>query len=567
MPATELTDLLPSTSYRLAYAIPLFVLSTLLAFAGSFFTLDRTRSFRPHSDPLHVPGSFSLTKNPRRFRLYLQGGLGGLAIGYSFGLHLSTFLTLVFPNESNSPPLGSKPFLAVWILTSVSFAVFSGLFKYAALALVGITGGTSLALALSVTVHPNLLTRRIFLALLVLICCVLTLLPFPRTQRNSIRLAASATGTFGLIISIALLAHAQSWSDVWERLWVSDGNGWGDGVERALSAGYWLILVAGCSADWALRKYFGGNPDEEWDSYLTEYAASLPLARDRAGIFQPLSTSPWDRLLPCLRRSKPSNVPDILFPPDDKYTTLSPRMSFEHNRQGFSPGQLTTQQAFSFDEQPRLLRKPTQRPLTRLRGLANTEGHGYYRKREAVKFGVVDPGDLSSDDEADPLTSPPPPARRASTRSSSATLTNGSDEGSRRIFLGKEGSEKVAKRVTLEVNDSNTPEYSDYEEDASNSQAQRADRRTSPGWKPPFLVRNGSNTPSTAAVVPMTPSLIRAVDRIEAAKAQAYGSPTPVDEPAATPNTHPSEIVSDRKQRWEAFWRDVTSKAGEKNTR
>jgi hypothetical protein len=242
-------------------------------------------------------------------------------------------------------------------------------------------------------------------------------------------------------------------------------------------------------------------------------------------------------------------------------------MSFEHNRQGFSPGQLTTQQAFSFDEQPRLLRKPTQRPLTRLRGLANTEGHGYYRKREAVKFGVVDPGDLSSDDEADPLTSPPPPARRASTRSSSATLTNGSDEGSRRIFLGKEGSEKVAKRVTLEVNDSNTPEYSDYEEDASNSQAQRADRRTSPGWKPPFLVRNGSNTPSTAAVVPMTPSLIRAVDRIEAAKAQAYGSPTPVDEPAATPNTHPSEIVSDRKQRWEAFWRDVTSKAGEKNTR
>lgn len=85
MPAIELTDLLPSTSYRLAYALPLLVSSTLLAFAGSFFTLDRTRSFRPRSDPLNVPGSFSLTKNPRRFRLYLQGGLGGLAIGYSFG--------------------------------------------------------------------------------------------------------------------------------------------------------------------------------------------------------------------------------------------------------------------------------------------------------------------------------------------------------------------------------------------------------------------------------------------------------------------------------------------------
>lgn len=85
MPAIELTDLLPSTSYRLAYALPLLVLSTLLAFSGSFLTLDRTRSFRPRNDPLNVPGSFSLTKKPRRFRLYLQGGLGGLAIGYSFG--------------------------------------------------------------------------------------------------------------------------------------------------------------------------------------------------------------------------------------------------------------------------------------------------------------------------------------------------------------------------------------------------------------------------------------------------------------------------------------------------
>lgn len=243
-------------------------------------------------------------------------------------------------------------------------------------------------------------------------------------------------------------------------------------------------------------------------------------------------------------------------------------MSFEHNRQGFSP---TAQQAFSFDESPHLLRKPTQRPLARLRGLASVESHGYYRKREAVKFGAVDAGDLSSDDEEDPLATPPPPARRASTRSSSATLTNGSDEGSRRIFLEKEGTRvAAAKRAALKGNDASAPEYSDYEEDAINSQTQTADRRDSASWKPQFLVRNGSNTTNTTApiaVVPMTPSLIRAVDRIEAAKAQAYGSPTPVDAPPDTPDAHTSEIVSGRKQRWEAFWRDVASKAGEKNTR
>ena len=248
-------------------------------------------------------------------------------------------------------------------------------------------------------------------------------------------------------------------------------------------------------------------------------------------------------------------------------------MSFEYNRQGFSPGQPTIQQAFSIDEPPSLVRKQTRRPLARLRGLTNVESHGY-RKREAVKFGAIDFSDLSSDDEDDPLSSPPPPARRASTRSSSATLTNGSNEGSRRIIIGNESSEKVAiaKRVALEAKDATAPEYSDYEEGTMNSRTQTADRRNSPGWKPPFFVRNGSNTADTAApiaAVPMTPSLIRAVDRIEAAKAQAYGPPTPVDSPAVTtPDAHTTEIGSERKQRWEVFWHDVTSKAGEKaNTR
>jgi hypothetical protein len=83
--STELTDLLRFTAYRLTYALPLLVLSTLLTFAGAFLTLDRTRSFRPRRDPHQVPGSFNLTKRSRRVRFYLQGGLGGLAIGYSFG--------------------------------------------------------------------------------------------------------------------------------------------------------------------------------------------------------------------------------------------------------------------------------------------------------------------------------------------------------------------------------------------------------------------------------------------------------------------------------------------------
>ena len=69
---------------------------------------------------------------------------------------------------------------------------------------------TSLALALSVAIHPNLLARRVFLALLVPVCCILTVLPVVRTQRGSIRLAAAATGAFGLTLSIALFAYVPS---------------------------------------------------------------------------------------------------------------------------------------------------------------------------------------------------------------------------------------------------------------------------------------------------------------------------------------------------------------------
>ncbi|KAI0288194.1 hypothetical protein BC826DRAFT_1107896 [Russula brevipes] len=526
----ELTNFFPSAPYRLAYALPLFALSALLTFAGAFLTLDRTRSFRPRSEPLHVSGSFNLTEKPKRVRFYLQGGLGGVAIGYSFGLHLSTFLALVVPNETTSTPLGPKSFLAVWVLTSIPFAILSGLFEYAAFALTGITGGLSLALALSVSMHPNLLTRRVFLALLVTVSCFLTVAPFARTQRKAIRLSASAAGTFGLTMSIALLAHVRPWSNVWERLWISDGNGWGTGAERALCAGYWLILIAGCSADWAFKRYFGGNPDEEWDTYLAEYTSSLPISHGRSGIFRPLSYGFWDRLFPWMRKSRPSGVPDDLFSPDDKYTR-SPRLSFDF-RQAFD--QPAAQPVLTLDGSPRLLRKQTQPPLARLQAFKHAGGH---RKREVVKFGVTNPDDLSSDDEDDPLSAPPPLPRRISTLSS-VTLTNVYGTGSRGTSTkGDREQVAFAKRAALRGNDDSAPAYSDYEEDVTNAQTLTEEHRDSPDWKPPFLARHASNAANPAApvgAVPITPSLIRAVNRIAAAQAQAYGSSVGPDSSTVT---------------------------------
>jgi hypothetical protein len=80
----DLLSLLPTTPYTLAYALPLFVISILLTFAGCFFTLDRTRSFTPapHVQPSPRSGQSLFS---RLQHLYLGGGIGGLCAGYAFG--------------------------------------------------------------------------------------------------------------------------------------------------------------------------------------------------------------------------------------------------------------------------------------------------------------------------------------------------------------------------------------------------------------------------------------------------------------------------------------------------
>ena len=262
-----------------------------------------------------------------------------------------------------------------------------------------------------------------------------------------------------------------------------------------------------------------------------------------------------------MHKSKPAVVSDYLFPPDDKYTS-PPNLSFNHRQYS---EQSTTQPAFTPDDSPYLLRKQTHDPLVRLRGLKNAGGHGY-RKREAVKLGAKNPDDLSSDEDDDLLSTPPPPPRRTSTLSS-VTLTNGSNPGSWRTSptKGDQERETPAKRAIIQGNDNDALEYSDYEEDVTNAQIQTEEHRNSPGWMPPFLARHGSNAANPAlpvGAVPMTPSLIRAVDRIAAAQAQAYGSSSGPETSAASPEVD-TESVLGRKQRWETFWRDVTAKVSE----
>ena len=80
-----LSSLLPTTSFALAYALPLFLFSLALNLAGAFLTLDRTRIFTTLDTNRQPPKSQRLWLSSISWSLFLHGGVGGICLGYAFG--------------------------------------------------------------------------------------------------------------------------------------------------------------------------------------------------------------------------------------------------------------------------------------------------------------------------------------------------------------------------------------------------------------------------------------------------------------------------------------------------
>ena len=64
-----------------------------------------------------------------------------------------------------------------------------------------------------------------------------------------------------MAVSLLLKPQELGWANVWERLWISDGD-WGSGKERGLSAAWAVFFFAGMATDWALNRWIGECPDE-----------------------------------------------------------------------------------------------------------------------------------------------------------------------------------------------------------------------------------------------------------------------------------------------------------------
>ncbi|KAF9453111.1 hypothetical protein P691DRAFT_801975 [Macrolepiota fuliginosa MF-IS2] len=590
---STLTYLLSSTSYSLAYTLPLLCLSLVLTFAGTFLMLDRSRSFPPQADYAALPGAFEKNRK-RKLTWFLEGGIGGLACGYTTGLHLTTFLSLLIPANTTSAPLSSKSFLAVWILVCIVATLVAGRWRYAALGMAGISGGGLASLALSVIIHPSLAPRIILTAIFVPLLTFLVLFFYfvpkfhSRLLHPTLRFCTSANGAFGIILAISLLINPRvdAWANVWERLWLRNGDGWGTGKEKGLSAAYCAFLVSGMAADWALRWWIGECPDEKWDKYLANYMAGLPNQADRAGIFEP-SKSFWDRLF--VRNDK---LDPIIFPPnsDLKATPKSPSLPIS------PPGGL-------FNKSRAQSRNDKLRPQ-----------HPGSRKRKPVKFGAID--ELSSSDEDDDIKNSPLIFPPLSYSSSTPTLVDESPKALRK----KHTTDDPAKPLMIDydaelaelkklkgTNIDNIPDYSDHEEEDLTSISQRRQSQDHGPWSPAFMQRHSPassadggkvlSVPSPGALpVPATPSLIKALDRLAIAQREAFGQssaslPTPstsvsgegegqgaqkhhTPETRATKPTLKEEELEEednaravanarreRAPRWENFWREVRVKA------
>lgn len=312
---SQLTPLLPTAPYLLAYALPLLLLSLVLTFAGTFLTLDRTRSFPSSSGvgstyaPLPIPGGFT-KKSTKSLasKWVLEGGVGGLIGGYAFGgafrlssslmIYRSNFI-LKFRSPFSDGPRIIDPWddLLVHIVTQclpccvasvlncphlhrrpLSACHFPVPWRFRRVGLsschrtksdFNFSTSTLTALALCIITHPALRSRiiltAIFLPLFTLLVLIAGIIPrITHTLMHPIlRICTASTGSFGVIGAISLLLKPQEhgWANAWERLWISDGE-WGSSQERGLSAAWAVFFVAGMAIDWALNRWIGECPDE-----------------------------------------------------------------------------------------------------------------------------------------------------------------------------------------------------------------------------------------------------------------------------------------------------------------
>lgn len=245
-----------------------------------------------------------------------------------------------------------------------------------------------------------------------------------------------------------------------------------------------------------------------------------------------------------------------------------------------SPGKLSKQRSvkveYPFSDPPK-----SKTRLALLRKQDSRRSGNTTRARRTIKFSPHDPDLTESDEEALPERSEP--ESPASRTDSSATLLDAQRSDDTSLLQPPE------RLWTLKPAD--VPEYSDVEDDiTSATRPARSDRASV--WPPEFIRRHSvriatqevvppgrltespeplrisldrstsrtNSTPSSSlpsaemTSVPATPSLIKAVERINAAHEEMSRTQSPTAPPSPL-------TKQERKVSWDVFWNDVKTKA------
>jgi len=477
-----------------------------------------------------------------------------------------------------------------------------------------------LALAISVIIHPPLLARQVLVPLFsTLSPTIILLFCIPRffhLLHPTLRITTASSGAFSLVVAIALLTHVSSWADVWERLWVSNGDAWGTSKETGLSVAYCIFTCLGIGTDWGLKRWLGECPDEvctflmnrtgsvftpqKWDNYLADYAANLPNDASRAGVFQPL---PSHSLLARIFQPRKK---DVIFPSTLFTSSKRHQDSLSKDHIGLLSDNQVNQDAA---KSPRGFLKKAgspKLPPTSPNRVRKHENPSRGRK-QPIKFRADFSSDSSDEDSYGAYSSNSTNSRRlgpqskSSASSSSPTLVETLPRTGRGLLEG-DLEARSKKRPLVGGGGDSALEYSDYEEDVV--------KKAQGAWVPNFLkqhtsfssvagslemfprprTREGGEkaTPTPMAAVQATPSLIKAIERVSAAQMQAFGSRNP--SPFPTPDSsgvdgspmtrldgvprvqdfkpHDDHDDSDHEQGqggrgpgWDEFWKDVRRKA------
>ncbi|KAJ3785560.1 hypothetical protein GGU10DRAFT_354506 [Lentinula aff. detonsa] len=624
--SASLPALLPSSSYLIVYALPLLLASLVLTLAGTFLTLDRTRRFRSRDDMDGYGYMVMSGKGQGRMKgmknlvlSLLEGGVGGLLLGYAFGVHLSTFLALIIPSTTSSG-LTSGAFVAIWVLSALFTTILGGRYTLAALLFAGISGGALFSLAVCIIIHPGLSTRIVFVIVGMSVLAIGILLttfvpPLSKFKHASCRFATSSTGAFGVTMCISILTSSSaSWSSPFSHLYVQSSDSWSNSSEKGFSALFSVLLILGTSSDWVLWRKWGECPDEKWDMHLAEYAANLPNIADRAGRFTP-ARSVWEKVFGREEEGKGDAEMGISLDTDIKYPVDSDLPSKLRKSNSNNPPSFSEDERLPvYKSSPGLLSKKGHRS----RPFSSSRPHtGGFRRKDIVKFRPLD--ELSSSDEDN--------------ENDEKIGFNHEKELTRiRAVRRRTEPRSMSPGVSDTENDNGfgPPDYSDFEEDISNANttiSPSTPQTDSHQWSPQFLKRHRSSmsphsslshtsrsseqtavpssslnldlpptqrpvvpvvtasasSPISPIPVPATPSLLTALNRVEKARREAYvrshSSATATGSPTLSKQSDVQEVkqanVGDvdedsrsegRGQRWDEFWREVKDKVGEEKT-